>query len=190
MSLKENIDFLKDEITTEEKFFEGFFKLEKIWKKYKIVIIGIVVVGFVGFIGTNITQYIQLQNKIKANKSFNALLNNPQDTKAKETLKGLNPELLTIATYLTSGKTKVVNIEFLDKLTKFNSAISNNDLDALNKIGLDSKFLLKEYALFQKALAQTISKKYTDAKETLSLIPENSAVSKLSNKLKHYLLTK
>ena len=63
-------------------------------------------------------------------------------------------------------------------------------LETINKTILGSTFLLKEYAIFQKALMQTLDNKYTDAKETLKMIPDNSAVSQLSNKLKHHLLTK
>ena len=50
MNLKENVDLIKDEISTEEKFFESFFKVEKFWKKYKVAIIGISVVTIVSFL--------------------------------------------------------------------------------------------------------------------------------------------
>ena len=55
---------------------------------------------------------------------------------------------------------------------------------------LNPNFLLKHYAIFQKALIQTINKNYTDAKETLRLIPDSSPVSQVANRLKHFLLTK
>jgi len=190
MSLKEKVDFLKEEISTEEKFFEGFFKLEKIWKKYKVAIIGVVSISIVAFAGLNIKAYLETQNKIKANIAFNTLLDDPQNIGAKKVLKDLNPQLLTIALYLKNKENKLANIQFLDKISEFNAAIEKNDLDSINKIILNSKFLLKEYALFQKALIQTLNENYVDAKETLALIPANSAVSQLSNKLKHYLLTK
>jgi hypothetical protein len=55
---------------------------------------------------------------------------------------------------------------------------------------LKSDFLLKEYAIFQKALQQALNLKYKDAKETLKLVPKSSSISQLVNKLNHYLLTK
>ena len=58
---------LKEEISTEEKFFEGFFKLEKLWTKYKIAIVGGATLIIVAFAGTSINNYIQTENKIKAN---------------------------------------------------------------------------------------------------------------------------
>ena len=42
MSLKENVSYIKDEISTEEQFFENFFKIEKFYKKYKKIILVII----------------------------------------------------------------------------------------------------------------------------------------------------
>lgn len=193
MSLKEDVNFLKDEISTQEKFIESFFKLEKVWAKYKMMIIGTIFIVIIAFIGMNINAYLQTQNTIKANNAFNILLNDTENTEAKVILKDLNPKLLMIITHLENtknGKNETINLEFLDELTKYNMAIEKNDLEAIDKIILNSKFLLKEYALFQKALILTINKNYADAKETLDLIPANSTVLELSNKLKHHLLTK
>ena len=183
----------KDQISAQEKFIGSFFKLEKVWAKYKIIIISAVSISLIAFIGIKVNTYLQTQNTIKANSAFNVLLDNPKNIQAQAILKDLNPKLLTIVTHLRntkSGKNETINLEFLDELTKYNMAIEKNDLEAIDKIILNSKFLLKEYALFQKALILTINKNYSDAKETLALIPANSTVLELSNKLKHHLLTK
>jgi hypothetical protein len=55
---------------------------------------------------------------------------------------------------------------------------------------MQKDFLLKEFALFNKALIFANNKKYVDAKETLKLIPQNSQVNNLVVLLNHYLLTK
>jgi len=83
MSLKENVDLIKDGISTEEKFFESFFKVEKFWKKYKIAIIGIGVIVIVSLLGLQIKNYIVTKNNMEANNAFNTLLENPNDAKAK-----------------------------------------------------------------------------------------------------------
>ncbi len=189
MSLKEKVNFFKEEMSTEEKFFEGFFKLEKLWGKYKVLIIAGVVVVALAFIWVTANDYLKTQNKIKSNIAFNTLLENPTDPQAIATLKSINIELFEISQYLINRDSKI-NIEYLDTIANFNLAVKNNDIEAINKITLDSKFLLKDYAIFQKALMQALNKNYTQAKETLKLIPISSEVSKLSNKLSHYLLTK
>jgi len=193
MSLKENVEFIKDEISTEEKFFEGFFKLEKVWKKYKVVIVSSSIVVIALFAGTAINNYLNIQKNIKDNIAYDRLLEIPNDKNAISVLKESNPKLLAIANYINNvnnNKNIVANIEFLEQISKFNKAIQLKNLKNIDKISLDSSFLLKEYALFQKALSQTIDKKYKKAKRTLDLIPTNSAVSQLSNQLRHHLLTK
>ncbi len=189
MSLQDNVKYIKDEISTEEKFFESFFKLEKLWKNYKVAIISIASVVLIAAIGINVNTYLQTQNKIKANQAFNTFTANPQDTKAGATLKEINPQLFVIADYMVNKK-DATNIQFLDNIAKYNNAVNNNDIESINKTILQSDFLLKEYAIFQKALMQTLNNNYKDAKETIKLIPDNSPISQLSNKLKHYLLTK
>ena len=193
MSLKENVDFIKDEITTEEKFVEGFFKLEKFWKKYKVVTIATISVVIILVTGISINNYLTKQNNINANIAFNELLDNPENKDAQEQLKNINPTLFSIANYINSSKnnkTVVTDVEYLKQISQFNVALNKNDIDAINTISLDPKFLLKEYALFQKALMQTLNKDYKSAKTTLTLIPSNSSVAQLSNQLSHYLLTK
>ena len=74
MSLKENVDYIKEEISNEEKFFESFFKVEKFYKKYKFIIIALVVLVLGYFITTNILSYVKEQNAIAANKAYNTLL--------------------------------------------------------------------------------------------------------------------
>jgi len=97
MSLKENVEYIKDEISSEEKFFESFFKLEKFYKKYKYLII-LVVVGTLGyFITSSVMGYINEQNTIKANNAYNKLLLNPTDTNSIAILKEKNTKLLEIA---------------------------------------------------------------------------------------------
>ena len=193
MSLKENVDFIKDEISTEEKFVEGFFKLEKFWKKYKVVTIGAISVVIILVAGISINNYQTKQNNINANIAFDELLVNSSNVKAQATLKELNPTLLSIVNYINSAKNNkkvVVDAEYLKQLSQFNIALDKNDINAINKVELDPKFLLKEYALFQKALIQTLNKDYKKAKTTLALIPNNSSVVQLSTQLSHYLLTK
>ena len=193
MSLKDNINFIKEDISTEEKFFEGFFKVEKIWAKYKKAIIALVSLTVIGFIGTNVSEYLNTQNNIKANNAFNSLVKNPSDSIAMENLKSTNPKLLEIAQYLISqkdNKSEVYNLEFIKEISEFNIASKNQDIESINKVILNSTFLLKEYAIFQKALIQALNENFVDAKETLKLIPQISPIYELSSKLNHYLLTK
>jgi hypothetical protein len=124
------------------------------------------------------------------NEAFNTLLENPQDKTAIAILKDTNPKLLTIVNYITNKQNKIVDVQYLDEISRYNIAIENNDMKTIDKQILNSTFLLKEYAIFQKALIQTLSDDFVSSKKTLEQIPQNSPVSQLANRLKHYLLTK
>lgn len=191
MSLKENVSYIKEEISTQEQFFENFFKVEKFYKKYKIAIFGLgaVIVGF--FIVTTVNTYVSEQNTIQANKAYNKILKTPTDTTSLALLKESNKKLLTIALYQTStDKTKANDIEFLKEIAMFNKAIEQNDIQALNNLIMNPAFVLKDYALFNKALILSNKKDYASAKESLKMIASGSPVESLALMLKHYLLTK
>jgi len=191
MSLKENVDYIKQEISTEEQFFESFFKVEKIYKKYKLLIIGTVVAVLVYFIGSSINDYMKEQNTIAANNAYNKLIKNPKDKESIKILEDKNKQLLEIIMYKNSKDFTLQNdVVFLDQIAKFNKAIKNNDIKVLNELILDSSFVLRDYAIFNKALIQANNGEFSKAKKTVNTIKNDSAVTTLSNLLKHYLLTK
>ena len=55
---------------------------------------------------------------------------------------------------------------------------------------MEKDFLLKEFAIFNKALILTKDGKFNEAKDALKLIPPTSQVKDLVSLLNHYLLTK
>ena len=189
MSLKEEVDYIKKEISTEESFIENFFKVEKFYKKYKKVLFGTVGVVIVAVIGISVSTYMSEQTKLKANIAFNEILKNPNDTNALSVLKSSNKKLYDIALYMQDKK-KATNIEFLKELTIYSAAMKNNSSDEISNATQNQKFILKDFAIFNKALIQAKNGKYQDAKESLKLIPVSSEVSSLVNLLKHFLLVK
>ena len=191
MNLKENVSYIKEELSTEEKFFESFFKVEKFYKKYKVAILSVIglIIAFISI--SEITDYIKEQNKIKANKAYNNILLNRNDKKSIEILKEANNKLLNIALLqISKEKTQTTNVEFLKQITMYNKAIQDKDISALNRLILEQNFLLKDFAIFNKALIQTQNKQYKKAKQTLETIPFDSSIIDLVIMLKHYLVTK
>ena len=112
MDLKENINEIKKEISAEESFMENFFKVEKFYKKNKTLIFTIVTLLVVSTIGYYVSNYISQQNKIEANKTFNLVLANPNDTIALETLKNTaNIRCCKIANDIINGRFKMSAIQ-------------------------------------------------------------------------------
>lgn len=193
MSLKENVDYVKEELNSEEKFLEGFVRVERFYKKYKIIIILalIVIIGLV--IGLYATKTIQASNKLDANIAFNKLMENPDDAEAKSTLKDKSQQLYEVALYaqsLEKGQFNETELRYFKQLVAYQKALEEQNIDKLNEVSMEKDFLLKEFAIFNKALIQAREGKYEDAKATLNLIPADSQVNNLVTALKHYLVTK
>lgn len=189
MSLKENVDYIKEEISTEETFLEKFLQLEKFYKKYKKVIFGVASISFLFFIGVNISNYIKEQDLIKDNMMFNKVLSNNEDKISLEYLKQNNQQLYKLAIYM-KNKDSATDLEFLKELSIYSKAIKENNIDKISSVSVKQDFLLKDFAIFNKALIQAQNKQYKEAKETLSVIAITSDVRKLVDMLNHFLLTK
>lgn len=189
MSLKEDINYIKEEISTEESFMEKFFKIEQFYKKYKNIIIGGASVIIVAVLGFYISSYVSEQNKIEANKAFNILLTDSLNKEAIAILKDKNPKLLEVINF-TKNNTTNTDVAYLKELALYSKAMKENNINKLSSVTENQNFLLKDFALFNKALIQTQNKKYLDAKETLKQIPQSSNIIALSKMLSHFLITK
>lgn len=192
MSLKEDVGYIKNELSSEEKFIENFVKGERFFKKYKTLIIAVVVILIIGLIGFTVKKSIDNSNKHDANIALSQFLENG-DEKALETLKNKNEKLYEVALFLQAKKdNKIASIELplLKELVKFQTATASNNIEELNSLSMQNDFLLKEFALFNKALILVNKGKYEEAKKELSQISQTSKAYELATLLNHYLLTK
>ena len=193
MSIKENVDYVKTGLSSEEKFLESFVKSERFFKKYKTLIFAFVIIIIVGIIGFFIKENLAQSNKLKANIAFNQVLENSNDTQALAVLKDKNPQLYDIALYLQAkkeAKVTQISVPLLKELSKYQTALANKNISELDNLSMQNDFLLKEFAIFNKALFLTNEGKFNEAKTTLALIPQNSKAFELAKLLNHYLLTK
>lgn len=193
MSIKENVDYVKTELSSEEKFLENFVKGERFFKKYKTLIFAFVTIVIVGIIGFFIKENIAQSNKFEANIAFNKVLENSNDTQALAVLKDKNSQLYDIAIFLQAkkeAKSAQINVPLLKELSKYQTALANKNISELDNLSMQNDFLLKEFAIFNKALLLTNEGKFNEAKTTLALIPQTSRAFELAKLLNHYLLTK
>ena len=193
MSIKENVDYVKTGLSSEEKFLESFVKSERFFKKYKTLIFAFVIIIIVGIIGFFIKENLAQSNKLKANIAFNQVLENSNNAQALATLKDKNPQLYDIALYLQAkkeAKVAQISIPLLKELSKYQTALANKNISELDNLSMQNDFLLKEFAIFNKALLLTNEGKFNEAKTTLALIPQTSKAFELAKLLNHYLITK
>jgi hypothetical protein len=197
VSIQENVDFIKEELSSEEKFLESSVKAERFYKKHKIKILGLVAVLVVGFIGNSISSYLDNKNKIKANEAYMVLLDKPSDADAISVLKNLNPKLLDIANYQNALKKanieelkSIKNVPFISSLAQYEVAILKKDINLLNENSLDSSSLVKDLASLNQALLLIQDNKIKQAKIVLKSIPENESLSQIIKMVQHYMITK
>jgi len=189
MALKEEINYIKKEISAEEKFFENFFKIEKFYKKHKIKIISLIGLIIFGITGYSINSYLEQKRILKVNQAYNEILANKNIEKNLNILKEDAPKLYQIALYKT-GKTKNINLTYLKELTALQNAIKNDDLKTIDNLILSNDLLLKDYAIYYKAVLLTYKKEYIKAKNVLEQISNDSIVNELKVPLMHYLVAK
>ena len=99
MSIKDDVKYVKTELSGDEKVLESAFKLETLYKKYKYVVWGIagaILLFFVAQTAMNALNQAKLED---ANSAFLTLQKKPDDTSALETLKTKNPALFELYTF-------------------------------------------------------------------------------------------
>jgi hypothetical protein len=189
VSLKDDINGVKKELSAQESFLESFLKFEQFYKKYKKVLIGAIAILILATIGYYVNDYIETNKKIEVNKHFNAVLNDPSNTVALEALKKQDQQLYNIA-LMMQGKSTQVNNKFLDQLLQYTEAIKEESTTKLSSVAQNQEFLIKDFALLNKAILEVKEGKYTEAKSSLALIPQDSDIQSIAKMLQQFLLAK
>ena len=192
MSLKENIDAIKDELTTEEKFLESMIKGESFFKKNKKLIILAGGAILVGALSSSLYNYKKEADLKESNVIYTKLLQK-SDENLENKLKSKNPKLYTLYKFQTEVKTSdVTKLKELNKIIKdpILKDLVDYQIDSLSKKDL-MKYVgnngsIKEFALLQQAFIEMENKNYEKASEVLEFIPINSSLHQLSSALKHY----
>jgi len=189
MSLKNDVDYIKKEFSAEESYMEKVFKFEKFFKKYKIVIIGLIIALIVATIGYYVSDHFEQKNKLQANQAFSTLLQDPNNKEALAILEVKNPTLYKIFQFQLNDETDI-DVKFFKELALYTQAINKENIADLTTVTQQQSFILKDFALFNKALIEAQNNNFTAAKETLKLIDSQSEVTPMVKMLEHFLLTK
>lgn len=195
LSLKENIEAVKKELSTEEQFLESIVKAEGFWKKYKKLLIAIVVLIIVAVIGMALYNTMKERNLIASNEAYTALQHNAEDKESLETLKSKNPKLYQL--FLFSNEMKSADVTKLEAMSSQISDPILKDLLSYQKASLSGKglssysikqdALLKEFASLQEIYTLFQEGKSKEAKALLAQIPESSQLQQIAQSFKHYL---
>jgi len=192
LSLKENITMVKEELNSEEKFFEKAVMTEKFVKKYKNIMIASVV-AVVVLVAANIGyEANEASKKTAANELLAKLSSNPSDKISSSKLHTLNPELYDAWVFsqasinkdmLTMKELKNSKTLIISDLVKYELA---NDVSSLDKYSSSQDAIYKDLALVQSAVILLNENKIDEAHNQLSKVSKQSSLSKIASALMHY----
>lgn len=192
MSIKDDVNYIKNELSSEEKFLESFVKTERFFKKYKKLIVVLIITVIVGSIAFLVKTKLDEKNLYEANIALSNFLENGNQNSLNQ-LKEKNRDLYEIALYLDAKnefKNADINLKYLKELLDFQVALLNSNQSELDLVSKKADFLLKDYAIFNQALILVNNQKYAEAREILGKISQDSRAFELATLLKHYLVTK
>ena len=195
MSLKENIEMVKEELNSEEQFFEKAVQTERFVKKYKKPLIGIVTAAILAIVAGS-AYNITTQNKIdQSNAALNVLMADASDQAAQEQLKTLNPKLFDVWSLSQALKSKdqealrqLQNSKALvvADLAEYELSAIQEDAAGLEKYAQKSSALLKDLAMIEAAVLLMDKGEKASAQAKLAMIDINSPVYQLAQSLAHY----
>lgn len=191
MSLKENVNAIKEELSTEEQFLESVIKAEGFWKKYKKIIIAVAVLVVVGLLSKVVMDYMQERNLEASNKAYNLLLNDSNDAAALATLKSTSPKLYEMYIFKNSMATSDVSV--LEKSqTDIKDPVLKNlityQIASLNKkVSAVDAGVAQEFALVQEGYQLLKENKIKEAQAKFAQISADSSLRSLVSNLTHYM---
>jgi len=195
LSLKNDIEMVKDELNSEEKFFEKAVITEKFVKKYKNMMIASVVV-VVLLAGGNIAYDMNKKSKIEgANATLVLLEKDSSDSASLAQLKVLSPNLHDVWLFSkatadkdTAALTQLQNSKALivSDLVAYELAQNKKDTAALNSYAMKQSSIYKDLAQVQAAVILINSGKIEQSHEKLLKITEASSLNRVAKALLHY----
>ena len=195
MSLKENMQALKEELNSEEKFFESAVRTERFVKKYQKPMIASVVVLLL-VLGSSIGyQSYQESRNDRANEALNTLLSNPTDQSAMKALADNSSSLYELYTLSKALREKDANTlktlqsassPEVSDIATYESAVLANNANALEAYSKKQGSLYQELAIIELAVLRIQKGDSKAAHASLGLIKEDSAIYPLAQMLSHY----
>jgi len=186
VSIKDDVKYVKKELSGDEKILESAFKIEELYKKYKLIIWALVVAIILLFIGSTAMDAMKQAKLEDANSAFLTLQSKADDAVALETLKTKNPALFELYTFSQAAKTQ--DAKALTALSNSKNSIiadsSKYTAAVIDKKPVESK-LYKEMALLEEAYISIKAGDMKNAKSKLELIDERSPLSMLARLLEH-----
>jgi len=189
VSIQSDINYVKSELSADEKVLESALKIETLYKKNKVLIWGVVVAAIVAFAGKSVAQSFEDQKLLEANQAYLTLQKDSKDSAALGVLKEKNPALYELYTYsqaVRNGDKQTLaalsksSNEIIADMSRYHSAIAENK-------SVDSKYYA-DMANITEAYEAIKNADINKAKEKLDMIGEQSPLATTATLLRHYTI--
>ncbi|MRI58195.1 MAG: hypothetical protein C6H99_01670 [Epsilonproteobacteria bacterium] len=195
MSTKENLEYIKQELSNDEKLLESVIKAEKFYKKYhkhfKIALIALIV-GTLGYLGYEWKKEADLR---ASNEAYMKLMSDPKNKEALKILESKNEKLYMLYLYRqafqeqdqkTLEKIAQKQMPVLSDLASYHLAALKKDEAKLYGYGSRPEAILKEMALLDDGYLNMKSGKVDIAHQRLGQIGQDSLAYPFARLLAHY----
>lgn len=189
MSIKDNVNYVKQELSGDEKVLESALKLETLYNKHKRKIWTLLAVIVLFFAGKIILEAIETSKLNSANEAFLTLQKDPQNSEALDALRSNNPSLYELYRY--AGAVKSKDAKSLEELAGSKIPLIA-DVSGYMKQVLASKSSDSEYykgmSLIEDAYLALKAGRSKEAKAKLDMIDARSPVAPVADLFKHYTI--
>ncbi len=193
--MNKNLEAIKKEFENDEKILENAFKLERFFKKYKYILLGVVlgVVAWVTYI--NVYDHMEEKKALEISAIYDELMSAPDNEILRKSLQEKAPKLYDLFLYAyfvkNNDKNALANLtesqnQIVSDLAKYEMASATKDKQALANIGSDFKNLAK----LQEAYLLLQENEIAKMRQILESIPEESSEFEVAQYMSHYGITR
>lgn len=195
MSIKNDIEMVKEELTSEEKFFEKSVITERFVKKYKNIIIAGAVFAVVAIVGNIAYDVNKASTQVAANETLSQLQADPSNVEVLAHLEALSPALHDVFIYSkalvdkdmkTLERLKSSKVAPLSDLATYELAVHSQDVNALTTYALRQDAIYKDLAQVQAAIILMNEGETDKAHSKLQTITDASPLANVAKALLHY----
>ncbi|MGP1449864.1 MAG: hypothetical protein ACTTJS_01895 [Wolinella sp.] len=197
MSLKENVNYIKEEIGQEEKMLEGLIRFEGWFKKYKLPLLALTGLIVATIIGSSGYEYLKEREAQKISAIYSKLLENPDDSALLAKLKSSGSTLYELFLFHKGSQNSDKAIleglkdskdEIIASLAAYQLASLSKDSSQLATYTQKDKTLFGDLAFMGRAYLLMGEGKIAEANEILQKIPADSPIKSVAKFLEHYTL--
>lgn len=193
LGTKENIEYIKEELTSDEKLLGELIRAERFFKKYKKPLMSAMAVVVVAIIGYGVYEWKRSQDLAAANKAYMQLLTTPSK-EVEKLLAAKNPKLYELYLYqqavhkkdkATLAKLAASTDPIISDMAKYHLAVLQGELHKIHNLTLSDN-ILRDMAILDEVFLLDKKGEVQKARKHLERIGKESQAYAIAQLLRHY----